>query len=115
MRLYLGAQIYFFHFIFHDWSDDCCHRILSQISVAMISGYSKLILGEFVLQDTRTPFLATGFDLQMMALHSGTERSERQWQTLLHGVGLEVARVAFPQGNKEGVIEAMKKGNSSKL
>ena len=110
MLLYLGARIYFFHFIFHDWSDHCCHRILSQVAAAMI-----LILGEFALRDTRTPLLAAGFDLQMMALHSGMERSERQWKSLLHGAGLEVTRVAFPQGNEEGVIEAVKSGHPSKL
>ena len=81
----------------------------------MIPGYSKLILGEFILRNTRTPLLASGFDLQMMALHSGMKRSERQWKTLLPGAGLEVTRVAFPQGNEEGVIEAVKIGHPFKL
>ena len=112
---YPGARIYFFHFIFHDWSDHCCHRILTQIAAAMIPGYSKLILGEFILRDTGTPLLAAGFDLQMMALHSGMERSERQWKTLLNGAGLEVTKISFPQGNEEGVVEAVKRAHPSNL
>ena len=27
-----GARIYFFHFVFHDWSDHHCHEILTQIA-----------------------------------------------------------------------------------
>ena len=83
----------------------------------MTPGYSKLILGELILRNTRTLLLAAGFDLQMMALHSGMERSERQWRALLGGAGLEVVKVSFPRehGNGEGIVEAMRKQYSSKL
>ena len=83
----------------------------------MTPGYSKLILGEFILRNTGTPLLASGFDLQMMALHSGMERSERQWRTLIEGAGLEVVKISFPpgHGNGEGIVEAMRNQYSSKL
>ena len=83
----------------------------------MTPGYSKLILGEFILRNTGTSLLAAGFDLQMMALHSGMERSERQWRTLLEGAGLEVTKVAFPPGteNGEGIVEVMRKECPAKL
>ena len=83
----------------------------------MTPGYSRLILGEFILRNTGTSLLAAGFDLQMMALHSGMERSERQWRVLLEGAGLEVTRVSFPPGNGdgEGIVEAMRKEISSNL
>ncbi|MCJ1262498.1 hypothetical protein MMC22_002368 [Lobaria immixta] len=110
-----GARIYFFHFIFHDWPDHHCHKILTQIAAAMTPGYSKLILGEWVLRNTGTPLLAAGFDLQMMAMHSGMERSERQWRTLVEGAGLEVTKMSFPRGNGEGVVEAMRKEYTSHL
>ena len=77
----------------------------------MTPGYSKLILGEFILRNTGTSLLAAGFDLQVMALHSGMGRSERQWRTLLEGAGLDVVKISFPSGhgNGEGVFEAMRK------
>ena len=81
----------------------------------MKPGYSKLILGEFILPNTGTPLLAAGFDLQMMVLHSGMERSERQWRTLLEGAGLTVARVSNPQGTGEGIIEAVRNEVLSKI
>lgn len=76
----------------------------------MAPGYSKLILGEFILPNTDAPFLASGFDWQMMVLHSGMERSERQWRELIEGVGLEI--VDFWQGKEggEGIIEVVKRG-----
>ena len=81
----------------------------------MTPGYSKLILGEFVLPNTGTPLLAAGFDLQMMVMHSGMERSERQWRALIEGAGLKVTGISFPRGNGEGIVEAMREDTLSNL
>ena len=74
----------------------------------MTPGYSKLILGEFVLPNTGTSLLAAGFDLQMMVMHSGMERSERQWRVLVEKAGLEVTHI-FISKDGEGIVEAMRK------
>ncbi len=105
-----GARVYFFHFILHDWPDALAVEILTHIAAAMIPGYSKLILGEFILPNTNAPFIASGFDWQMMVLHSGMERSQRQWMELIQRVGLEI--VNFWQGKEggEGIIEVVKCG-----
>ena len=109
-QILIGARLYFLHFVLHDWPDALAVQILAHIAAAMTPGYSKLILGEFILPDTDAPLIASGFDWQMMVLHSGMERSERQWRELIKGVGLEV--VGFWQGKEgaEGIIEVVKEG-----
>lgn len=44
-----GARCYFFHHIIHDWNDDDCVKILTNIAAVMKKGYSKLLLYEIVL------------------------------------------------------------------
>ena len=103
--MHLDARIYFFHFIMHDWTDDVCLRILGNTTAAMKKGYSKLLLNEFILPDQGCPLFAAGFDLEMMAMHAGQERTERRWSALLAKAGLHVLRFWIPEGGGEGIIE----------
>ncbi|KAF2238853.1 S-adenosyl-L-methionine-dependent methyltransferase, partial [Viridothelium virens] len=100
-----GARVYFFHFIFHDWSDEACLKILSNTVSAMKKGYSKILLNEFILPDRGCPLLPIGMDLNMMAMHAGQERTENQWRALLVKAGLEPT-FWFSNGGAEGIIEA---------
>lgn len=104
--LVLGARVYFFHFIMHDWSDEVCLEILGNVTPAMKKGYSKLLLNEFILPERGCPLLLSGFDLQMMTIHAGKERTESQWLALLSRVGLTVKKFWVPSSGGEGIIEA---------
>lgn len=68
--------------------------------------YSKLLISEFVLPDMDTPLFPATLDIQMMGLHAGMERSERQWRALLNLAGLEVAKIWQGVKGGEAVIEA---------
>ncbi|KAF2462778.1 S-adenosyl-L-methionine-dependent methyltransferase [Lindgomyces ingoldianus] len=46
------AKIYYLHMILHDWPDDSCRKILSNIITLMKNGYSKILLSEIVIPDT---------------------------------------------------------------
>ena len=75
----------------------------------MTKGYSKLVLGEYCLPNMGAPLFAAGLDLSMMILHSGMERSEKQWRALLEEVGLEIIGIWPPPGNGDAIIEAVLK------
>ena len=69
-------------------------------------GYSKLLISEFILSDScRRPFPAS-LDMQMMALHAGMERSDKQWRDLLASAGLKIVKIWQKLEGGEGVIEA---------
>lgn len=78
----------------------------------MAPGYSKPVLGEFILPNTGAPFLASGFDWQMMVLHSGMERSQGQWREPIQGVGLEIVGCWQGREGGESIIEVVKEDSS---
>ncbi|RYP75811.1 hypothetical protein DL770_007328 [Monosporascus sp. CRB-9-2] len=102
----IGARVYFFHFIMHDWSDDVCLKILAHTTAAMTKGYSKLLLNEFILPDQGCPLFLSGFDLQMMTMHAAQERTKSQWEALLSKAGLKVNKFWVPENGGEGIVEA---------
>lgn len=93
-------------YILHDYSDSICQKILKNIVDAMTPGYSKLLIFEFILPDVGAPLYPSLLDINMMALLSGLERTERQWKTLLDSVGLEIVKFHKDGINTEGLIEA---------
>ncbi|KAL8832258.1 MAG: hypothetical protein Q9170_004946 [Blastenia crenularia] len=100
------ARAYHFRAIFHDWPDSSCQQILTHTAAAMKPDYSKLLISEFVLTDTDTALFPATLDIQMMGLHAGMERSEKQWRGLLDSAGLEVVKIWQEVKGGEGVIEA---------
>lgn len=74
----------------------------------MKTGYSRLIIREFILPDTDAPLLASCNDIRMMVLLTGMERTEGQWKELLNAVGLEIVGFCTVVKGGEGVIEAVK-------
>ncbi|KAI4182951.1 MAG: hypothetical protein L6R41_005685 [Letrouitia leprolyta] len=100
------ARAYNFRAIFHDWPDSSCRQILIHTAAAMKPDYSKLLISEFVLPDSDTALFPATLDIQMMGLHAGMERSERQWRNLLDSAGLEVVKIWQVVKGGEAVIEA---------
>jgi hypothetical protein len=49
----------------------------------MTKGYSKLFINDIILPDVNCSLFQAGFDINMMAMHAGIERSRNQWTTLL--------------------------------
>lgn len=102
-----GAKFYMFRAICHDWPDEDCKKFLGNTVKAMKKGYSRLLIDEQVLPNTGAELHPTMLDLTMMAFFNAMERTERQWQTLLDSVGVEIVKFwRFDGGGTEAVIEA---------
>ncbi|CAG8953953.1 hypothetical protein HYFRA_00010914 [Hymenoscyphus fraxineus] len=105
LTVFIGARAYFFHFVLHDWPDDKCLQILSNIAAAMTPGYSKILLNEYVLRDYGCPMPPAMMDINMLTLCSGMERTERQWRGLIERANLKIVNIWRPDGDSEGIIE----------
>ncbi|KAJ5587182.1 uncharacterized protein N7459_002947 [Penicillium hispanicum] len=101
----LGSRAYFLHSILHDWNDETCRKILSQLVAAMTPGYSKVLINENVVPDTGAHWQATSLDIVMMADFGAKERTARQWQQLIESVGLKVIKIWTPLHSAESLIE----------
>jgi hypothetical protein len=83
-----GARVYYLRNILHDWPDQACHEILSQLKDALAPD-SVILLDELVLQDEGAHWYGASFDLLMMANYGAQERSLAKWDRILEKVGLE--------------------------
>lgn len=72
----------------------------------MKKGYSKLIIEEFVLDDTDCHMLQAMWDWEMMVFCNSMERTKAHWQRLLESAGFNVVKFWKPPGNGQGIIEA---------
>ena len=101
-----GAKAYYMHFILNDWPEDKCKEILSHLHDAMVKGYSKLLIGEIVMQDTDEGWYSTSIDIAMMALFGSQERDLTQWRQLLEESGFTIEKIWHKSG-PESLIEAV--------
>ncbi|KAI1764980.1 putative O-methyltransferase [Hypoxylon sp. FL1150] len=105
-----GARAYFYHHIFHDWSDVKCTEILTHVRAAMKPGYSRLLIHDMIIPEQGASTFHAMLDMAMMAFNSGMERTERQWRELLESVGFEVLKAWLPlEEDADGIIEAVLK------
>lgn len=82
------ADLYVLSWILHDWSDSQAVRILTNCRRAM-SGRARLLVLEAVLPENPEPTNATLYDLHMMAVTGGRERTEDEYDRLFAAAGLE--------------------------
>lgn len=101
----VGALIYYIRRCLHDWTDDDCVRILTQIAGAMERGLSRLLISEVVLPAMNADVEAGWMDLTMLAV-GGRERTEGEWAKLLDLSGLKLEKTFHAPGTNYGAIEA---------
>ena len=105
----IGASIYFYRHIFHNWPDSACHDILTNTIPALRPNHSRVVIIDQVILNTNASTFSALIDLSMMTF-GGMERTARQWRELLEGVGLTVLRIEdLKQGNltRDWIIEAV--------
>ncbi|WP_304455277.1 methyltransferase [Nocardiopsis sp. YSL2] len=88
-----GADVHILSRVLHNWSDDEARAVLRRSREALEPGGRVLIL-ERILPDDGSPLLASLFDVHMMVMTSGAERTEHQYEALLRDAGLTTERVA---------------------
>ena len=99
-----GADAYFLRHIIHDWSDQPATTILKHCRAVMPSD-GRLLMAEFVLPDGPEPFHGKWFDLAMMVVTGGQERTETEYRRLLDMCGFAWQRVVAT-ASELSVIEA---------
>lgn len=100
-----GADAYFLRHIIHDWGDQQAIKILKNCRAVMQTD-GRLLLAEFVLPDGPEPFHGKWFDLAMMVVTGGQERTETEYRRLLDMCGFAWRRVV-PTASELSVIEAI--------
>ncbi|KAI1245633.1 hypothetical protein MGN70_012525 [Eutypa lata] len=76
----------------HDWSDEPARKILEMQRDALTPGYSKLLIHDHIAPDTVAHPHTTAYDLTMMVMVAGEERSEVHWRALLKSAGYRIVK-----------------------
>ncbi|KAI1380433.1 S-adenosyl-L-methionine-dependent methyltransferase [Hypoxylon crocopeplum] len=112
-----GADVYFFRWIFHNWSDKYCVKIMRNLIPALKPG-SKIIINDNVLpqpgvmskwQEGRL----RSMDLTMLEIQNSHERELDDWKNLFEiaGPGFEFQSAKQPTGSNLWILVAEWKGN----
>lgn len=107
LKTLIGAEIYYFKSVLHDWNEPDSLKILSQTAQAMNKG-SRLLINEMVLADIGETANRVTMDVLMLLISNGMERTLTQWRSLLESVrpGLKIVKIWSAPGDQQSVIEA---------
>ena len=100
-----GGDAYVLSHVIHDWNEDQCLTILGHCRKAMKPD-SRLLLVEMVLPAGDTPHPGKIFDIVMLVVPGGQERTEAEYTQLLGKAGFRVTRVV-PTESAVSVVEAV--------
>lgn len=87
-----GGDIYMLKRIIHDWKDEDCVTILSNIRKVMNPG-AKILVCDCVIPPGNGPHGGKVLDVLMMSALPGFERTEKEFATLFARAGLKLSRV----------------------
>lgn len=100
-----GADAYLMRHIIHDWDDEKSLTILRNCREEMKKG-GRLLVVEGVVPPGNEPSISKFFDLAMMVLPGGMERTEEEYRRLYEGAGFHLVRIV-PTRTWISVIEGM--------
>lgn len=98
-----GGDAYLLRHIIHDWDDDKSVAILRNCRAAMGSN-GRLLVVEGIVPPGNEPSLSKFFDLAMMVLPGGMERTEEEYRRLFAASGFSLKRIV-PTTSWISVIE----------
>lgn len=106
------ADIYFFRFILHNWSDKYASRILTNLTPAFKPG-SRVVIYEFLPEDVATTKWSNkqprNLDMIQALGWNSLERTSRDWERLFQKVDsrLKFLGTRTPEGSCVSLIEAV--------
>jgi hypothetical protein len=87
-----GADLYVMKSVLHNWDDTDALRILSTCRAAMAPD-ARLLVIERVVPEGNAPAEAKLFDISMLVVAGGRERTEPEYRRLLDQAGLRPTRI----------------------
>jgi hypothetical protein len=103
-----GGDVYLLKSVLHNWDDGSAVKILRNCRQAMAS-HARLVAIERVIPAATSPSEAILFDINMLVVLGGQERTEKEYAALFRTAGLGLARV-IPTRSPMSLIEGVPVG-----
>lgn len=100
-----GGDVYILSFILHDWDDDSAVALLRVIRRAMHPDAGLLVVEQLLSEDAAGPAITALYDLHMLVVNGGAERTRSQYRALLADARLRHTATVATSGPRY-VIEA---------
>lgn len=100
-----GQDLYILSQILHDWDDEKSLHILGNVRQAMRPD-SRLLIVETVLPGDDAMHFGNLYDMAMLVLVGGQERTEAEYRALVDRAGLRISRI-FPTSMPPSVVEVV--------
>ena len=98
-----GGDAYIMKWIIHDWNDERAITILRNCRAQMPSN-GRIIIVDSVVPETNEPDFSKFFDLNMLVMTGGKERTEKEFSQLLSAAGFKLRRV-IPTKMPTSIVE----------
>lgn len=102
-----AADAFMMKLILHDWNDDECIQILSNMHRAASPNGSVFII-EHIITDPGVPHFSKLFDIHMMCWGTGRERTAEEYADLLERAGWRYVQTRYPASRAMGIVEGAK-------
>lgn len=99
-----GGDVYMMKWIIHDWDDEKATKILKNIR-SQIPQTGRVIIVDCVVPEGDDSDFSKFFDLNMMVMTGGKERTAKEFDELLSGAGFRFLRV-IPTDLPTSIVEA---------
>ena len=99
-----GGDVYMMKWIIHDWNDELAITILKNVRNE-IPRDGRVIIVDCVVPENNEPDFSKFFDLNMMVMTGGKERTEKEFAQLLNAAGFKLRRV-IPTKVPTSIVEA---------
>lgn len=87
-----GADGYILKWIIHDWDDERATTILKNIRSGIVND-GRVLIADVVLPESSEPHFGKFFDLNMLVMTGGKERTANQFEQLLQRSGFQLTNV----------------------
>jgi hypothetical protein len=101
-----SADAYFLKHILHDWNDDECTAILT-VARRAANPQARLFICELVVPGPSEPHFAKLFDIHMLCISPGQQRTAAELESLLAASGWRSVGVHALEGSPMSVLEAV--------
>lgn len=88
-----GSDVYLLSRILQDWDDSSCITLLTNVRRAMRRHSDRLLIVERVINETGTRVLPVLFDLHLLMMAGGRERTLAGYKSLLEGAGMRLEAI----------------------
>ncbi len=100
------ADVYLMKFILHDWNDEQCVEILSNLAKSAPSGSKLLVVETLIEEDGNQPSLSKIMDLNMLVMTGGRERTASEFAEIFERSGFKLADIHLTQPLQ--IVEAVR-------